>query len=318
GLVEQLFGKQLSPAELQQFLTLIFYPRESLELVDPSLQDPAQRRAFCQRTLHCLFDLVRVLARRFSIGRVVQVFPEEYSELMRELLIKPPGEGSNEYVTAVVDSLVQNERAFQLIRLTVRVARDLAIDELIIAGDFWDRGVRGDRVMEYVRRQPNVTITWGNHDAAWLGACLGSEALVAHVLRISVRYRRLSQLEEGYGITLQPLEHLVRAEYADDPADCFIPKGTGLRETIQMARMQKAAAIMQHKLEGQMIERNPHWKLEHRRLLHQIDHKAGTIQIEGKTYPLRDTHFPTIDPAKPYELSSEEKACLDRIRQSFL
>src|SRR5207237_8276021 len=132
--------------------------------------------------------------------------------------------------------------------LTVRVVRNLAIDELIIAGDFWDRGPRGDRVLDYVQRQPNVSITWGNHDAAWLGACLGPEALIAHVLRISCRYRRLSQLEAGYGVTLQPLEHLVRTAHADDPATCFTPKGSGLRETLHMSRMQNATASMQFTL----------------------------------------------------------------------
>ena len=115
-------------------------------------------------------------------------------------------------------------------------------------------------MIEYLRRQPNVSFTWGNHDAAWIGACLGQEALIAHVLRISLRYRRLSQLEEGYGITLQPLEQLVRAVYADDPAERFTPKGNGLRETVTMARMQKAAAIMQFKLEGQTIARHPEWR----------------------------------------------------------
>jgi fructose-1,6-bisphosphatase-3 len=81
--------------------------------------------------------------------------------------------------------------------------------------------------------------------------------------------------------------------------------------------MQKAAAIMQFKLEGQLIARNPQWELDHRRLLHRIDHNNGTIEVDGKVYPLRDTHLPTIDPANPYELSADEKLCLSRLRQSF-
>src|SRR5262249_6918469 len=125
--------------------------------------------------------------------------------------------------------------------------------------------------------------------------------------------------------------------YENDPAACFVPKGTGLRETVLMARMQKAAAVMQFKLEGQMIARNPEWGLDGRRLLHRIvvapdvqgpgtgqdilrggiDQKAGTVTIDGRTYPLKDTHFPTLDPANPYELSAEEKSCLARLKQSF-
>jgi fructose-1,6-bisphosphatase-3 len=148
----------------------------------------------------------------------------------------------------VVAALIAGGRVSHVIHLTVRVVRDLAIDEIIVAGDCFDRGPRADRVVDYLRRQPTVAITWGNHDAAWIGACLGQDALIAHVLRVSLRYRRLSQLEEGYGITLQPLEHLARTVYADDPAECFTPKGTGLRDTRSVARMQKAAAILQFKL----------------------------------------------------------------------
>jgi fructose-1,6-bisphosphatase-3 len=195
--------------------------------------------------------------------------------------------------------------------------RNLAIDELVIGGDCWDRGPRGDRVVEYLSRQPRVSFIWGNHDAAWLGACLGQEACIAHVLRISTRYRRLSQLEEGYGVNLQPLEHLARNVYKDDPASCFPLKGSGLRETETMARMEKAAAVMQFKLEGQMIARNPQWGLDNRRLLHRIDLAAGTVEIDGVRRTLRDRHFPTINPANPYELSDEEKKALTRIRQSF-
>jgi fructose-1,6-bisphosphatase-3 len=117
---------------------------------------------------------------------------------------------------------------------------------------------------------------------------------------------------------VQPLEHLVREVYADDPAECYKVKGSGLRDDLLMARMHKAAAIMQFKLEGQMIARNPDWKMDHRRLLHRIDQKAGTIEIDGKSYKLEDTHFPTLDPAHPYDLSPQEQECVERIRQSFL
>ncbi|HEV7499152.1 MAG TPA: fructose-bisphosphatase class III, partial [Vicinamibacteria bacterium] len=222
------------------------------------------------------------------------------------------------YRSAIIDRLVAAGRDQHMIRLVVRLVRDLAVSELIVAGDCFDRGPRADRVIEYLRRQPSVSFTWGNHDAAWIGAALGQEALIAHVLRISIRYRRLSQLEEGYGITLQPLEHLVRTVYNDDPAECFQPKGTGLRETETMARMQKAAAVMQWKLEGQAIARNPGWQMDHRRLLRRLDPAAGTVEVDGKTQALRDRLFPTFDPAHPEELSGEERKCMDRLRSSFL
>jgi fructose-1,6-bisphosphatase-3 len=134
---------------------------------------------------------------------------------------------------------------------------------------------------------------------------------------VSLRYRRLAQIDEGYSIPLTPLEHLASTVYAEDPAKHFYPKSTGMRQMELVARMQKAAAIMQFKLEGQMFERHPEWKLEHRRLLHRIDFAKGTVTVDGNAYPLRDKFLPTIDPADPYRLSPEEEQCLQRLRGSF-
>jgi fructose-1,6-bisphosphatase-3 len=138
------------------------------------------------------------------------------------------------------------------------------------------------------------------------------------VLRISLRYRRLSQLEEGYGIPMAPLEKLAREVYGDDPAERFTCRGEGMRDALLMSRMQKAMAIMQFKLEGQAIRLNPEYDMEHRMLLHRIDPEAGTVTIDGAAYPLRDTRFPTVDWSDPYRLSAEEAACMDRLRRSFL
>lgn len=318
-LVRRLFAQRLSPEELQELLALLFYPAETLAALTPRLADAGARGAFCRRVLSDLFVIVNVLARRYPQARARAAFPPEYRELFTELLRDPTAERGPHYYDALIDPLVRHERALYVIRLTVRVVRNLAVDEIVIAGDCWDRGPRGDRVVDYMMRQPNLAFVWGNHDAAWLGACLGCEALIAHVCRISLRYRRLEQLEEGYGISLDPLAHLAATAYGDDPAECFVPKGKGgARPTAEMARMQKAAAIMQFKLEGQMIARNPHWGIDNRRLLHTIDRAAGTIAIDGKTYQLKDARLPTLGGPDAYALTAEEQACLNELRTSFL
>jgi fructose-1,6-bisphosphatase III len=317
-LVERLFKDRMSPDQFQEILTLIFYPAEVVERLQQTLRDPLEQKAYAMRTLHDLFDIVRVLAARRSLDAATRVLPAEYRELLAEILHAPSTERDHAYIEAIVDQLVRRGRVLHLIHLIGRVIRNLAIDELIIAGDCWDRGPRGDHVVDYLMQQPNVSFVWGNHDVAWLGACLGHEALICHVLRISIRYRRLLQLEEGYGIPVEPLDLLARTVYANDPATCFEVKGAGMREKVMMARMQKAAAIMQFKFEGQVIARHPEWQMEQRRLLHRIDRKAGTIEVDGVVYPLKDVNFPTIDPENPYELTAEERLCVRRLRNSFL
>ena len=315
-LIEDVFGER-PKSEREELLSILFYPAETLaRKLDPSTPD--QRRAIVLRVLTELVTVLRTLAGRTSIQRVERVFPPEYREVFREMLHESFALRQAAFVAAIVDPLIAQGRESQFLRIVVRVVRNLAVSEIVVAGDCFDRGPRSDRVIEYLRRQPRVSITWGNHDLAWMGAALGQDALIAHVLRISARYRRLSQLEEGYGITLQPLEKLVRTDYADDPAGNFTPHGSGLRESITIARMQKAAAVLQFKLEGRTIARHPEWNLDHRRILRTIDLEKGTVVVDGRTHVLADRFFPTVDPRDPEALSPSEQACIDRIRASFL
>lgn len=315
-LVKRVFGERLDPAGLQELLSLLFYPRETLAMLEPTLRDPAARQAFCRRTLSDLFVLVNVLARRYPERRARTAFPPDYRDLFAELLRAPSNERGPRYYDALIDPLIRHDRALQVMGLTVRVIRNLAVEELVIGGDLWDRGPRGDRVVDCLMREPNVAFIWGNHDTAWLGAALGCEALIAHVCRISLRYGRLAQLEEGYGIPLEPLERLARTVYHDDPALRFFPKNAGSRDPLLSARMQKAAAMMQFKLEGKLITNYPDWNLADRRLLHTIC--DGTVEIAGRRYPLTDTRFPTLNLADAYALSPEEQDCLNALKKQFI
>jgi fructose-1,6-bisphosphatase III len=317
-LIERVFKDRISQAQFDEFVKLTFYPGEIIEMLEKHLTQPADIAAYATRIMPLQLELIRVMLSRYSIRRASRVFPREYKDLLTELFNAPATDRDSAFFKAIIDNLTKRGRALHLIHLLGRLTRNLAIYELIIGGDCWDRGPRGDKVVDYLREQPNVSIIWGNHDAAWIGAGLGHEALICHVLRVSLRYRRLAQIDEGYSIPLTPLEHLARTVYGDDPAVHFKSKAGGTRPMQLVSQMQKAAAIMQFKLEGQMIERNQHWEMDHRRLLHRIDHAKGTIEVDGTTYALRDTRLPTIDPANPYALSAEERICIDRLRHSFL
>lgn len=318
ALIQQLFAERLTVEEQRELLAVLYYPQEALEEIGTKLTDTTERRAWIKRTLRRQFEIVRSLAGTYRRADVVAMFPHAQRELFDELLNEACLVRGESYVDRMVDMLGDHGRDLQLVRAAAHVVRNLSIAELIVAGDLGDRGARLDRVVDYLARQPKVRFVWGNHDVSWMGACLGHEALIATVLRLSLRYRRLSQLEEGYGITLAPLERLARTVYSDDPAEHFRTKGTGLRDDLIMARMQKAAAMMQFKLEGQVIQRHPEWKMEDRLLLHRINHERGTIEIDGSSHQLLDAHLPTLDPQNPYQLSDEEGECLARLRQSFV
>ncbi|HEX8181291.1 MAG TPA: fructose-bisphosphatase class III [Pyrinomonadaceae bacterium] len=317
-LVNQLFHERLSAEEQQQLLAALYYPRELMEHERAGLADAGRRRTWVRQTIRRQFELVRALACNYRRPQVAALLPPEFAELFEELHDEPFTGRDEAYVNAMLDTLAAHDRDLTAVRAAARLVRDLSVAEIVVAGDLGDRGPRLDKVIDYLQEQPHVAFTWGNHDASWMGACLGQEALIATVLRISLRYRRLSQLEEGYGLIITPLEKLARTVYADDPADCFKTKGTGLRDDLLMARMQKAIAIIQFKLEGQASRRHPEWQMEERNLLHRIDFAAKTVEIDGRAHPLLDSFLPTIDPRDPYALSADERACMERLRQSFV
>lgn len=316
--VMRIFKDRFNPEECERFLAVLYYPHELHQYIQTELADFDQRRHWVLTTLRRQFEVVQELAAGYPRFQIRRLTPPQFHRLFSALYDEPYARHPEGFIEAMVEVFTRAERDLDAIRAASRLVRNLAVGEIIVAGDCGDRGERIDKVIDYLMQQPNLSFVWGNHDASWMGACLGNEALIANVLRFSLRYRRLFQLEEGYGLLLLPLERLAQTVYKDDPAERFFPKNPGVRERILVARMQKAATILQFKLEGQMILRHPEWKLDHRNLLEHIDLQSGTVRIEGKTYPLLDGLFPTLDPANPYALSREERECMDAMRKTFI
>ncbi len=317
-LVEQTFGKRLTAGEKLDLLNMIYYPRETYPLLAERLPDAPARRNFLRRQTRLEIELLRRISRPYSLETIERIFPAHHKTLFRELLFGAHLERSGEYIDAMLDAFVAHDQELPFLRSLARIIRHLLFSELIVAGDFGDRGPRIDKVIDYVMRQPNVAITWGNHDVVWMGACLGQEACIANVLRISLRYQRLFQLEMGYGIPMAALEKLVRTVYYDDPAERFPCLGQGIRDAATMSRMQKAMAVIQFKLESQTITRHPDFGLEHRQLLLGVNPEYGTIKLDGTVYPMADMNFPTVDWQDPARLSPEEEECMAQLRVSFL
>jgi fructose-1,6-bisphosphatase-3 len=82
--------------------------------------------------------------------------------------------------------------------------------------------------------------------------------------------------------------------------------------------MQKAIAVMQFKVEGQIINRNPEYNMQDRNLLERINYENMTIELGGKLYELSDKNLPTVDPNNPYQLTEEEASVMRKLKQSFM
>lgn len=323
-LVESVLKDRVSADERASFLKILYYPREALAQITPGIiaagEGPAaaaSRTDWVFRTLELQCQIIRALRNTYRREVVERLTPPTFRELFVEMF---SGQRPD-HCKRMLGALAPFGRDFEAIAAASRLIRSLASAEILVAGDLGDRGPRIDRVIDLLMVQPRVTLLWGNHDTIWMGSSLGHDPCILTVLRFSARYRRAAQLEEGYGILTTPLERLVRDCYADDPAERFIPKGTGHRDALTVARMQKAISIMQFKAEGRMLARRPEFGLEHRRLLHHIrfqNGRASSVAIDGREHPMLDGLLPTIDPANPYEYSPQERECMDVIRASFM
>ncbi len=223
-LMQQLFGARSSQDEIDDLLATFYYPRETW-LAHGG--DVAQRRARLLAFVPRAVEVIREMSRRYTLEYVAKIIPDPFDAMFREMLFarelaRPAG-----FVEALVEPFLRHGRDQELVRMIARVVRNLSVGELVVAGDLGDRGPRIDKVIELVMQQPNATITWGNHDASWMAACLGLPAAIMTVIRVSLRYRRLSQLEEGYGIPMAPLERLRARRLRRRPVRALPVQGRG-------------------------------------------------------------------------------------------
>ena len=226
------------------------------------------------------------------------------------------------YYNEIIHSVIGTGRATELIIAFCNLIRRLVVDHLHVVGDIFDRGPYPNLIMDTLMAHHSVDIQWGNHDISWMGAAAGNPACICNVLRISAKYGNLNLLEDGYGINLVPLARFAMNCYANDPCTCFKldyrEDEYDVRDALLDEKMHKALAIMQFKIEGQLILEHPEFGMEKRLLLDKMDLQQGTVTVEGVSYPLRDTNFPTIDKENPYALSAEEVQVMERLTQAFL
>ena len=318
--VDLLYENTLSKQERAQLATLIYYPSQKLD----ELAIPAEERDEWHRlTLYRLIDLCRACASKYTRSKVRKALPKDYAYILEELL-NTNYEMTNrrEYYDNIIATITSIGCAEDFIKALCTLIKRLVVDHLHIVGDIFDLGPRADIIMDLLMQHHSVDIQWGNHDVLWMGAATGSRTCIAVVLNNSICYHNLEVIENGYGISLRPLAAFAAETYAHSDLSCFMPKVIG-DETVSekdrrsTARMHKAISIIQFKLEGQIIRRNPAFGMDDRLLLEKIDYEKGTITLDGKSYDLRDTDFPTIDPADPYALTEDEAEVMLQLRASF-
>ncbi len=320
--VDDLFATTIPKTDRDELCTLIYYPEEKLEQLHNKYEDMDE---WYRITLHRLIEICRWVTSKYTRSKVRKALPKDYAYIIDELLHTHYDEADKrDYYENIISTIIDLGQAGRFIEAVSQVIKRMAVDHMHIVGDIFDRGPRADIIMDSLLNYHSVDIQWGNHDILWMGAASGSRTLVATVLSNSIHYNNLEVIETGYGISLRPLSVFANEVYKDCDVSRFAVKLTGddaeqysEKDKLLSARMHKAITIILFKLEGQKILRHPEYEMNDRLLLDKIDYEKKCITINGTTYTLEDTDFPTVDPSDPYTLTEEEESVINQLTTSF-
>jgi fructose-1,6-bisphosphatase class 3 len=322
--LKEVFGNRLPKKELNLLATIIYYPEEKLNLLKKEFST-AEYKEYQKILLLRLLEVTQVAARKYTRSKVRKLLPKDFDYIIEELLYKMQTRDKEDYYEKILENIIELGAGDKfIIELSLSIHK-LIIDHLHIVGDVYDRGPLPDKIMDRLLNYHSLDIQWGNHDMLWIGAYLGDRISMANVIRICARYDNLDIVEDRYGISLRGLLNLSEKYYKEDPCKEFLPKLSkddelkySEHEILQIARMHKAMAIIQFKLEKQVIDKNPEFNLQTRALLDKIDFDKKKVVIRGKVHPMKSCDFPTIDRKNPFKLTKDEEKVVNKLRESFV
>jgi fructose-1,6-bisphosphatase-3 len=320
--IDEIFAETLTEEERDELAALIYDPGG--ELKRQFKKRPDAFRQWCKVSIYRLIDVLDAVSSKYSRSKVRKRLHPNSVYIMDELINADNSGERGEYYAAIIDTLEGCALLEDFIGELAETIGRLAVDHLHIVGDVFDRGPRPDAIMDYLMTIHNTDFQWGNHDIVWLGAGAGNAACIANVVRLNISYNNYDMLEIGYGINLRPLATFAAKEYADDPCEAFRVKTLDFNKYSPVsaelaAKMNKAIAIMQFKLESDLVKRHPEYCMDGRLLLDKIDiKKAALILPDGREIPMKDVNFPTVDPDDPFELNDGEKEVMDILSESFM
>lgn len=303
--VDNVFNRRLTKEERAEFCTLIYYPREKMEELLPTVCDQYE---WYRINISRLIELAKFMSYKYTAQKVRSKIPEKFQSVVIELIgTYPELDGAQAlYHDELLNTIIQIDAGAEFIEVLCSLVKRLAVSRLHIVGDFFDRGNRPDAIINLLMQRHAVDIQWGNHDVLWMGAALGSEVCIAAVVRNSLHYNNTDVLERGYGISLRALMSFATKLYPDDPP---------------VKAAERAISIMMFKLEGQMIQRNPDFKMQNQLRLGEVDfHSSYALLSDGESYQLNNSYFPTInaDAVSPYDLIDDEQSVIDDLKSYFV
>ncbi|RLU44766.1 fructose-bisphosphatase class III [Streptococcus iniae] len=317
--LQECFPNQ-SKEEINILCQYIYYPAEKI----------AQNEQFLSKTEHCLellsllpylLQLVTFIGGKYTRSKVRKMLPKDFAYIMEELLIEEqPDKNKKPYYEAIIAKVTALDQLDDLFIAFAKLIQKLSIDHLHVVGDIFDRGQYPDYIIDRLNDFDKIDIQWGNHDITWIGAMSGSAICMINVIRIAARYNSIALIEDRYGINLRSLIDYSQRHFKEE--EVFNPildedDRLSKSERLLLNKLQQATALLQFKLEHQLVKRRPEFAMEASLLFDKIDCKHKTITLGGKSFPLQSFPFEKIDWKNPESLTDEEESLLNGLMTRF-
>ncbi|WP_159721337.1 fructose-1,6-bisphosphatase [Enterococcus sp. CSURQ0835] len=316
--INDLFHDRLTEYEKNKLAILVAYPQEAL--ADEKFY-AYKDCSWYRKKIRQLLELLSYSSTKYTRSKVRKALPKQFAYIIEELMYTDTNyHDKATYFDQILQHLLELDQGTPFIIALCQSIQRLVVDHLHVVGDIFDRGTGAERIMDKLAKHPSLDIQWGNHDILWMGAFAGSRACLLTLLRIAARYNYLYDIERAYALNLRPLFMYAEEHYGKNPI--FTPKEKNATKSysseslLALEKVHQALAILQFKLEGQLIKRHPEFAMTDRLLFDKLDLKTNTITLNGKTYPLQGSCFQMLQ-KDPYELTAQEEYVVESLLASF-
>ena len=150
--IKERYDETLTKEEIRELCTLIYYPEEKLELVTAAEDDLT---TWYETTLFRLIEVCRIISSKYTRSKVRKALPQEFAYILEELLHEnAEDKDKGDYIHRIIETVISTEQAGNIIKALCHVIQRLAIDQLHILGDVFDRGPGALQELRHTVGQP--------------------------------------------------------------------------------------------------------------------------------------------------------------------
>ena len=135
--IDDVFGHTLSNNDKRSLATLIYYPKEKMDLVKDTEEDMEN---WYKITLYRLIEICKTTASKYTRSKVRKALPADYAYVIEELITEKAEVLDKEaYYDSIVNTIIEIGSAENFIIALAELIQRLVVDHLHILGDIYDR-----------------------------------------------------------------------------------------------------------------------------------------------------------------------------------